>query len=120
MIDAAYRGIGGISRGAAWAVRIGFSYSNLFSRIGAHSLPVFKEDLSKVEIWAAQTTPQNLPIALIDIGRNDLEVQSAIDFANQLDQYNIPHEFYLFNGEHTEAYWASHLAFYLRWYTQDW
>ena len=118
--DASHRGIGGISRGAAWAVRIGFTHPDSFSRIGAHSLPVFAQDTNQVQVWASQTPPQDLPVTLIDIGRNDREVQSALDFANQLDRFNLPHEFYLFNGEHTEAYWAGHLEFYLRWYTQDW
>jgi len=118
--EAFYRGVGGLSRGASWAVRIGFSHADLFSRIGAHSLPTFENDIQQVQTWASQIPPENLPITLIDIGRNDGEVQSAFDFANQLDQYNIPHEFYLFNGGHTEDYWSSHLEFYLRWYTQDW
>jgi enterochelin esterase-like enzyme len=120
LTDASHHGIGGISRGAAWAVRIGFTHPDHFSRIGAHSLPVFAQDTNQVQVWASQTPPKDLPVTLIDIGRNDREVQSALEFANQLDRYNLPHEFYLFNGEHTEAYWTDHLEFYLRWYTQDW
>jgi len=115
-----YRAIGGLSRGASWAVRIGFNHPELFSRIGAHSLPTFNDDIRQVQTWATQIPSQSYPITLIDIGRSDQEVQSALNFANQLDQYNIPHEFYLFNGGHTEDYWASHLEFYLQWYTQDW
>ena len=115
-----YRAIGGVSRGASWAVRIGFDHPDLFSRIGAHSLPTFNDDIQQVQTWATQISSKRFPITLIDIGRSDQEVQSALDFANQLDQYNIPHEFYLFNGGHTEEYWTSHFDFYLGWYTQDW
>ncbi len=36
-----YRAIGGLSRGASWALHLGLTEWKLFSRIGTHSLPVF-------------------------------------------------------------------------------
>ena len=87
---------------------------------GAHSLPLFEADGGKITAWLAQTPNEELPEVFIDIGRDDQEWQTAQAFATQLDEANIPHEWYLFTGGHTESYWSSHLEQYLRWYTRDW
>ncbi len=118
--EKAYRSIGGLSRGAAWSVRIGFENSQLFSSVGAHSLPLFEADGSRVDAWLAGIPGEDVPEFFIDIGRNDPERQSAQAFADQLNAHNIPHTWYLFNGSHTEEYWSAHLADYLRWYARNW
>jgi enterochelin esterase-like enzyme len=118
--DRIYRAIGGISRGAAWAVQIGFENLDFFSRIGAHSMPLFETDAPRITAWLIQTPQDIAPNVFIDIGRDDPEWQTAQYFANQLDEYGIPHEWYFFTGGHTEDYWKSHLVQYLQWYTQNW
>ena len=115
-----FRGIAGLSRGAAWSVRIGFENVDLFNSVGAHSLPLFEADGANLNTWLTQIPAEDLPVFFIDIGRNDQEVRVAQDFADKLDENNIPHEWYLFTGGHTEEYWSSHLAQYLRWYARDW
>ncbi len=115
-----YRGIGGLSRGAAWAVRIGFEHHELFSKVGAHSLPLFKADVSHVQTWLNNIPKDDLPLIFLDIGRDDPEWDTAQAFADQLDQRCIPHEWYLFNQGHSESYWADHIAQYLQWYGKDW
>ena len=114
------RAIGGLSRGAAWAVQIGFENSHLFSRIGAHSLPLFQADGGKVSGWLTQEPVEALPEVFIDIGRSDQEWRTAEIFANQLDDHHIPHEWHLFTGDHTETYWSAHLKQYLMWYAHNW
>ena len=32
----------------------------------------------------------------------------------------VPHEWYLFNGTHEEAYWSAHVNDCLTWYVQPW
>jgi enterochelin esterase-like enzyme len=115
-----FRAIGGLSRGAAWAVHIGFEHHPLFSSVGAHSLPLFAADSGRLNTWLAQIPSEGLPSFFIDIGRGDPERISAQAFADQLDDFNIPHTWYLFTGNHTEDYWAAHLETYLRWYARDW
>ena len=44
--ERACRALGGISRGASWAARVGFNAWDLFASIGAHSLPTFRGDLN--------------------------------------------------------------------------
>ena len=115
-----YRAIGGISRGAAWAVRMGFKFYKTFSKVGAHSLPLFKADGSNVLVWVTQTPADELPEFFIDIGRDDQNWKTAQEFTNLLNAYDIPHEWYFFTGGHTEQYWASHLVQYLQWYANGW
>jgi enterochelin esterase-like enzyme len=118
--ERAYRAIGGLSRGAAWAVHLGFEHPHLFSRVGAHSLPLFEVDGGRLDGWLAATPDTGLPDFFIDIGRSDPERWSAQNFADRLNAHHIPHTWYLFNGGHTEAYWSTHLELYLNWYAQDW
>jgi len=115
-----YRAIGGLSRGAAWSVRIGFEHYQSFSSVGAHSLPLFKADGNRLPEWLSGISQEDLPSFYIDIGRGDPEKTTAQDFADQLDDNNVPHTWYLFNGNHTEDYWSTHLEGYLRWYARDW
>ena len=118
--ETTYRAIGGISRGAAWAVHLGFEHYELFASVGAHSLPLFDADGGRLNSWVTQLPAGELPLFFIDIGRSDQEWVTAKTFADLLDENNIPHEWYLFNGSHTESYWVSHLEDYLRWYGRDW
>ena len=118
--ERSYRAIGGLSRGAAWAVHTGFVHYEHFSNVGAHSLPLFAADNGNLNTWLTEIPAADLPAFFIDIGRGDPERISAQAFADLLDEYQIPHTWYLFNGNHTEAYWSAHLESYLRWYARNW
>jgi enterochelin esterase-like enzyme len=118
--DKSHRVIGGVSRGAAWAVQIGFEHRDLFSAIGAHSLPLFQADDANIAVWVSQEPLEEQPRVFIDIGRNDQEWQTAKAFADLLDAHHIPHEWYMYSNGHTESYWSSHLEQYLCWYARDW
>jgi hypothetical protein len=49
------RAIGGLSRGAGWALRLGLTRWDLFNIIGLHSLAVFQGDGSSIEMSATMT-----------------------------------------------------------------
>ena len=117
-----YRAVGGLSRGAGWAVHLGLSQWELFGAIGGHSLPVFWTDTAYIRQWLKDIPPEELPRIYLDIGENDRPqiLNSARWFENLLTEERIPHEWYLFSGYHEEAYWQSHLEQYLRWYARDW
>ena len=117
-----YRAVGGLSRGAGWAINLGLSQWQLFAAIGGHSLPVFWTDTTRIRQWLKDIPPDELPRIYLDIGENDRPqiLNSASWFENLLTEERIPHEWHLFSGYHDEAYWQSHLEQYLRWYTQDW
>ena len=120
--DRPNRAIGGLSRGAGWAVHLGLSRWELFGAIGGHSLPVFWSDTSHIRAWLAEIPPGEYPRIFLDIGEKDRPqiLASARWFENLLAERAIPHEWYLYPGYHEEAYWQAHLEQYLRWYTEDW
>jgi enterochelin esterase-like enzyme len=114
------RAIGGLSRGGAWSIHMGFSHWHLFSAIGAHSTPPFDGDLNRLPGWLNEIPPQDLPRIYIDIGRGDPFYTDALALENILTRKNVLHEWQLNNGGHNERYWESHVIDYLRWYTKPW
>ncbi len=116
------RAIGGLSRGAGWAVHLGLSRWELFGAIGGHSLPVFWSDTGKVRGWLAAIPTGSLPRIYLDIGEKDRQsiMQSALWFEGLLNDAGIPHEWHLYPGYHEEAYWEAHVEDYLRWYAAGW
>ncbi|MBN2149624.1 MAG: esterase family protein, partial [Anaerolineales bacterium] len=129
-IDAQYRtrpvremrAIGGISRGAAWALHLGLLYFDLFGGVGMHSGFVFYSDFSNVASWLDQIPAESRPRFYLDVGDKDSPtvVESAAWFEAQLTQRAIEHEWHFYVGNHDEAYWGTHLEQYLRWYSQGW
>lgn len=117
-----YRAIGGLSRGAGWAVHLGLSRWELFGTIGAHSLPVFWADTAHIRRWLEAIPSDQLPRIYLDIGEKDRPniLQSAVWFEALLSEKGIPHEWHLFPGYHEEAYWQSHMEDYLLWYAAAW
>jgi len=117
-----FRAVGGLSRGASWAIHFAFLHPELFGSVGGHSPPVFVEDAPYIRQWLDNIPADLMPRIWLDIGARDQQVilESAKWFAAILDELNIPHEWHLFTGNHDEAYWSSHMEIYLQWYTQPW
>ena len=120
--ERAYRAIGGLSRGAGWALHLGFSRWNEFGAIGMHSLPVFWTDLPSIRTWLEAIPFHSLPRIYMDLGDKDRPQisKSATWFEGLLTEYGIPHEWHLYPGYHEEAYWEEHVEEYLLWYTRPW
>jgi enterochelin esterase-like enzyme len=115
--DRACRAIGGLSRGGNWAVRVGLTYWQTFSAIGAHSAPLFFNDLGRISYMVNKIPAANLiPAIYIDIGDDDDEQADAERFDAELTRLKVPHEFVISDGYHEEAYWSVHVEDYLRWY----
>jgi enterochelin esterase-like enzyme len=114
------RAVGGLSRGAAWAVHFGLSEWKLFGAFGAHSLPVFWTDTPQVPGWLASIPRAQLPRIYMDMGSSDRELASTAEFEALLNEKNVPHTWILRSGFHDEAYWGSHVEEYLRWYAAGW
>lgn len=118
--DKACRAIGGISRGASWAVRLGLQEWQLFGAIGAHSLPAFNGDLELLDEWLAEIPRDEIPRIYLDIGSSDPEVKNAVRFEQALNERGIAHEWHLNPGQHNDEYWHTWIGEYLRWYTMAW
>lgn len=118
--DRSHRAIGGMSRGAGWALRLGLTRWELFGSIGLHSLAVFQEDASEVSDWLASIPPSSLPRVFMDLGDNDPELPRASQVEAQFNDFGLIHEWHLYGGAHTEEYWSAHVGEYIRWYAEGW
>jgi len=114
------RAIGGLSRGAAWAVRLGFTHWEQFGAVGAHSLPPFLGDDVRLGGWLKAIPPGQTPRLYLDIGEKDRYRKPAEEFEALLGKYAVPHEWHLGAGQHDEVYWSVHVEEYLRWYAAGW
>jgi enterochelin esterase-like enzyme len=115
-----HRAIGGMSRGAGWALRLGLKRWELFGTLGLHSLAAFADDRPFLGDWLEAIPPESWPNIFIDMGESDQELGFNSLFENMLTQLGIPHEWHLYPGAHDELYWRAHVEEYLRWYTETW
>lgn len=118
--DRAHRALGGLSRGGGWTVRLGLTHPELFGMMGLHSPAVFSEDAPEVASWIGRIPAQSFPRLWLDIGDQDKELGYARQLEALLALYEVPHEFHLFSGDHSEVYWGAHVEEYLSWYVEGW
>jgi len=117
-----FRAVGGLSRGGAWALHIGITYTEFFGAVGMHSGFSFHTDAPLLRPWLESTPLEQVPRFYLDVADHDRPdiYDSAVWFEAMLTEYNIPHEWHIFIGYHEEAYWGTHVEQYLRWYAQGW
>ena len=117
-----YRAVGGISRGGAWALRLGLMHWQIFGAVGGHSAPLFAGDGIRVHRWLDAIPQGRWPRIYLDIGDADQAsiLKSIQDLERLLAQRGIPHVWRFNVGRHDDVYWQRHLPEYLRWYTCSW
>ena len=124
------RAIGGLSMGAHGAMQLPMSFPGIWSVIGAHSpsirpigdaptylgkgaefaardplsLVMAKPDLARAYTWR------------IDVGDVDPWLEPAAAVAAALTALGIPHEWRVYPGDHSAAYWEAHVEDTLRYY----
>jgi enterochelin esterase-like enzyme len=118
--DRDHRAIGGLSRGAAWAMRTGLIYWETFGAIGGHSLAPFRGDFNEAPFWFKEIPEDQKPRIWIDAGSMDFMKDAARVFADRLEDYDMPFEWHVFDGAHVESFWAANVKTYLKWYAQGW
>lgn len=117
-----FRAIGGISRGGYWAFEIAFLHTDTFGAVGGHSASLL--DIGAGPEINPRTTGltqdlSNLRI-YFDIGRDDAGIFNTQQLHEQMLAADVPHEWHLNPGGHTDAYWQTHFEDYLRWYAEPW
>jgi enterochelin esterase-like enzyme len=116
--DRRYRALGGLSRGASWAMFTVFRYPSTFGKLAMHSIGEYSQDEFKNRI---KNLPANLiPDIYIDVGDRDLSRAGSEWMDRTLTGSRIAHEFHLNKGDHNRAYWAAYVKDYLRWYSVGW
>ena len=119
------RAIGGLSRGAFWALEISLRHPEMFASVGGHSPFLFYDDAipaenNPLDLANTATGIEDLRIYL-DHGVNDYAVANIEVFSSRLTARGIEHT-YIVNpvGFHNEEYWAAHTADYLSFYSALW
>jgi enterochelin esterase-like enzyme len=120
LADREHRAIGGMSRGAGWALHLGLHYPDKFSRIGAHSPAVWYGDENNIFEWTWHLPRDLAPQIYIDIGDNDTLYNSAAWLHQIFTWFKVKHTYVIQPGAHAAEYWSQHLPDYLRFYTADW
>jgi len=118
--DRGHRALGGLSRGGGWTLRLGFTHPELFGALGLHSPVIFIEDGPYLEKWIRDIPPEGRPDLWFDIGDHDRELGNGRVLEKMLTDNDYIHEFHLYSGDHSEAYWSLHVEEYLRWYAGNW
>jgi len=120
LTDRSHRALGGLSRGGGWTVRLGLEHYDLFGALGMHSPAIFTDDAQYIERWIRAIPSDSLPRIWIDAGDQDKELGSIRQFESLLSSDQVPHEWHMYNGDHTENYWHAHVTEYIQWYTDGW
>ncbi len=118
--DRRYRGVGGISHGAAIAARMAFQFPNLFGSLGMLSGGIAEGEKQTFETWIDSTSPQNLPRVLIDVGNQDAIMRLTKNLLGVLDAHSVPYELNIDPGNHNGEFWSAHMEEYLLWFAKTW
>lgn len=110
------RALGGLSRGGGWAIHYTLTRYDLFGMIGLHSPVIFNDDAAVLERLIVAVPVDAWPRLWLDSGDRDSDLGPTRRFEDLLTTYAVPHEWHIFLGDHTEAYWRAHVAEYLEWY----
>ena len=114
------RAIGGISRGGGWATRLAARNFDTFGALGAHSMGLMAGDTYQMQKHLETRSVDDYPRIWLDRGEDDFLFEGIDYFVDMLEENGIPHEFHLWPGDHSGAYWQAHAAEYLAWYAEGW
>lgn len=120
LTDRQHRALGGLSLGGGWAVHLGLTRHDLFGALGFHSPAIQSADEPYLARWIKAIPPDSWPRVWIDAGDADKDLGSIKQFESLLTDANIPHDFHLFAGDHSEDYWRAHTPVYIQWYVDGW
>lgn len=115
-----WRAIGGLSRGAGWAFRVGFRHPDRFGAVGLHSPALMGGDLFAADRWLAAHPELQPPEVWIDIGDRDTLLPAIPELLDRLDELDVEYRYRLGSGWHDAEYWSQNLDLYLRWYGDRW
>ncbi|MCX6025910.1 MAG: alpha/beta hydrolase-fold protein [Chloroflexi bacterium] len=114
------RAIGGLSLGAAQALRVEMQRPDLFGALGLHSLTPVEADQARLAGWLTAMPAGLMPRVYVDIGDKDVQRDAVQAIAQQLSASGVEVTWQLNSGAHADSYWRTHLAEYLSWYASGW
>jgi enterochelin esterase-like enzyme len=118
LTDKKYRGVGGVSHGAAIAARMAFQFSETFGSLGVLSGGIDAGERSTFDLWI--TSSKDHPRVLINVGDQDGIMSLTQNLLDVLESKNIPYELRIDPGGHNWDFWSAHMESYLLWFAQAW
>lgn len=118
--DRTARAIGGLSLGAAQALRVEMQRPDLFGALGLHSLTPVEADQAHLAGWLAAMPASLMPRVYVDIGDKAAYRDVVQALAQRLSASGIAVTWQLNSGTHADSYWRAHLTEYLSWYASAW
>jgi enterochelin esterase-like enzyme len=114
------RAIGGLSLGAAQALRVEMQRPDLFGALGLHSLTPVEVDQAHLAGWLTAMPASLMPRVYVDIGDKTTQRDAVQAIADQLSASGLEVAWQLNSGPHADSYWRAHLPEYLTWYASGW
>jgi S-formylglutathione hydrolase FrmB len=128
--DSAARAIGGLSMGGHAAMQLSLNFPGIWSAIGAHSPSLRHEGDAPTYLGSGADFAARDPLSLIDAkpdlarsyawwvdaGNVDPWIAQATTIHEKLDALGIANEWRPWPGDHSLAYWSSHVGDYLEYY----
>ena len=118
--EARYRGVGGISHGAAIAARMAFEFPDLFGSVGLFSGGIDSSEMGTFDGWIAQAPQGELPRVLISVGTQDAIWRLTSNFLRVLDRNRVPYLLEQGPGSHSWDFWGPKMESYLLWFAGAW
>jgi enterochelin esterase-like enzyme len=119
--DRLHRGVGGVSNGAAIAVRMGFQFPETFGSVGMLSGGIADNEAPRFTEWIRRTPPGKLPRLHIDVGDQDSGILNLLhNLLLVLDANHVPYTLNVGHGDHKWAFWSPLMEPYLIWFSQAW
>lgn len=116
LADREHRALGGLSRGGGWGIHMLLTQQDLFGTIGLHSPVIFEGDAYVMQKRIKELPAESWPRLWIDAGDRDGELGKIRHFETMLALRQVPHDWRMYVGDHTDAYWQAHVVEYLQWY----
>ncbi len=114
------RAIGGLSRGAGWAMRLALTHYYTFSSVAAVSFAPLRGDAVSMIYWLREIPENFRPRVYIDAGDLDTMLKPAREFEEMMNYQRFPHEWRIVPGMHNEETWKQHMDDYIHWFAEGW
>lgn len=115
-----HRAVGGVSRGAEWALRLALRRADLFGAAGVHSISPSPKALADFYLWAEAVPESVWPRVYFDAGYSDPQLPQMQAIVQVFDLLSRPYEKHVPPGDHSDNYWSGHISDYLLWYAAGW
>jgi len=118
--DRQHRGAGGISNGAAIAVRMAFQFPETFGSVGLLSGGLADGEGPRFEGWLLRTPPDQWPRVLIVVGNQDGIMPLVQNLRFRLNKQHVSYGIDIAPGGHDWTFWSAQMESYLLWLSKEW